>query len=66
MERHLDNLMATVGTTTDSYNAALAQAATYLGGLGETTAQVSDVGLSGRSSSPRPTLLPDHDAHVRR
>ena len=37
------NLMATVGTTTDSYNAALAQAATYLSGLGETTAQVSDV-----------------------
>ena len=35
--------MAMVGTTTDSYNAALAQAATYLGGLGETTAQVSDV-----------------------
>ena len=33
-----------MGTTTDSYNAALAQAATYLGGLGETTAQVSDVG----------------------
>ena len=31
------------GTTTDSYNAALAQAATYLGDLGETTAQVSDV-----------------------
>ena len=38
------NLLATVGTTTDSYNAALAQAATYLSGLGETTAQVSDVG----------------------
>ncbi len=37
------NLMAMVGTTTDSYNAALAQAATYLGGVGETTAQVSDV-----------------------
>ena len=34
-----------IGTTTDSYNAALAQAATYLGGLGETTAQVSDVAL---------------------
>ena len=33
-----------IGSTTDSYNAALAQAATYLGGLGETTAQVSDVG----------------------
>jgi RHS repeat-associated protein len=38
------NLMATVGTTTDSYNAALAQAATYLREVGETTAQVSDVG----------------------
>ncbi len=37
------NLMAIVGTTTDSYNAALAQAATYLGNLGETTAQVGDV-----------------------
>ena len=41
--------------TTDSYNAALAQAATYLGGLGEPTAQVSDVTRSGRSWSPRPT-----------
>jgi RHS repeat-associated protein len=38
------NLIATLGTTTDSYNAALAQAATYLGNLGETTAQVSNVG----------------------
>ena len=38
------NLIATVGTSTDSYNAALTQAATYLGGLGGTTAQVSDVG----------------------
>ena len=38
------NLMATLGTTTDSYNAALAQAATYLGGLGETAAEVGDVG----------------------
>ena len=37
------NLTATLGTTTDSYNAALAQAATYLGGLGYTAAQVSDV-----------------------
>ena len=55
--------MAMVGTTTDSYNAALAQAATYLGGLGETTAQVSDVepalvvpGCPGRCR------VPDHDA----
>ena len=38
-----NNLLATIGTTTDTYNAALGQAATYLGGLGETTAQVSDV-----------------------
>jgi RHS repeat-associated protein len=38
-----DNLLGTLGTTTDSYNAALAQAATYLSGLGETTAQVSAV-----------------------
>jgi RHS repeat-associated protein/uncharacterized repeat protein (TIGR01451 family) len=38
-----NNLLAALGTTTDSYNAALAQAATYLGGLGETTAQVSNV-----------------------
>ena len=37
------NLMAMVGTTTDSYNAALAQAATYLGGVGDTNDQVSDV-----------------------
>ena len=37
------NLLTMVGTTTVSYNAALAQAATYLSGLGETTAQVSDV-----------------------
>jgi RHS repeat-associated protein len=37
------NLMATVGTTTDSYKAALTQAATYLSGLGESATQVSDV-----------------------
>ncbi|HBI43672.1 MAG TPA: hypothetical protein DDY78_12605 [Planctomycetales bacterium] len=37
------NLMATVGTTTDSYNAALAQAATYLSSIGESTSEVSDV-----------------------
>jgi hypothetical protein len=35
--------MAAIGTTTDSYDAALARAATYLGDLGATTAQVSDV-----------------------
>jgi YD repeat-containing protein len=38
------DLMAMVGTTTDSYNAALAQAATYLSGIGETSAEVSNVG----------------------
>jgi len=38
-----NNLLAMVGTTTDSYNEALAQAATYLGGIGETATQVSDV-----------------------
>jgi RHS repeat-associated protein/uncharacterized repeat protein (TIGR01451 family) len=38
------NLMAMVGTTTDAYNAALAQAATYLSNLGETSAEVSNVG----------------------
>ncbi len=39
-----DNLLTSLGSTTDSYNAALAQAATYLGNLGETSAEVSDVG----------------------
>jgi RHS repeat-associated protein len=38
------NLTAGLGDTSDSYDAALAQAATYLGSVGETTAQVSDVG----------------------
>jgi RHS repeat-associated protein len=38
-----NNLVAMVGSTTDTYNAALAQAATYLGGLGETTTQLSDI-----------------------
>jgi RHS repeat-associated protein len=38
------NLVSILGTTTDSYNKALADAATYLGNIGETTAQVSDVG----------------------
>ncbi len=37
------NLMGMLGTTTNSYNAALAQAATYLGSLGESAAEVSDV-----------------------
>jgi RHS repeat-associated protein len=39
------NLMDIVGSSTDDYNAELAQAATYLGSLDETTAQVSDVGV---------------------
>jgi RHS repeat-associated protein len=37
------NLTAGLGTTTDSYNAALAQAATYLGNLGESAATVSNI-----------------------
>ena len=37
------NLSSALGATTDSYNAALAQAATYLGGIGESTDAVSDV-----------------------
>ncbi len=37
------NLMTTVGTTTDSYNAVLAQAATYLGQLGDSTVKISDI-----------------------
>jgi RHS repeat-associated protein len=37
------NLLTMVGGTTDSYNAALDQAATYLGGLGEGAAKISDV-----------------------
>ena len=63
------NLMATVGTTTDSYNAALAQAATYLSGLGETTAQVSDVSnlwsflaAQANASFPTATLTSAVDA----
>ncbi len=36
------NLLTTIGTTTDTYNTAMANAATYLGSLGETSAQVSD------------------------
>lgn len=37
------NLLSILGTTTDSYNAALAHAATYLGDLGGTIAQTSDI-----------------------
>jgi RHS repeat-associated protein len=38
------NLMNMLGSTTDSYDAALAEAATYLGNLGESTSQISDIG----------------------
>ena len=40
-----DNLVAMVGTTNDSFNAALAQAATYLGSIGDSSTTVSDVGV---------------------
>jgi hypothetical protein len=57
------NLLATVGTTTDSYNAALDRAATYLSGLGETIAQVGYVGriwafvvAQADGAFPTPTL----------
>ena len=39
------NLLAAVGSTTDSYNAALAGSATYLSGIGEAAAQTSDVNV---------------------
>ncbi len=65
------NLMGMVGSTTDSYNAALAQAATYLGEIGETTAQVSDVNrlysfLLAQASAtfPTPTLASAVDASL--
>ncbi len=65
------NFLATVGSTTDSYNAALAQAATYLSELGETTAQASDVGLlssflisQAGASYPTPTLTSAVDASL--
>jgi RHS repeat-associated protein len=38
-----NNLLTTIGTTTVSYNAALAKAATYLSGLGEGAEQTSNV-----------------------
>ena len=38
------NLETMLGSTTDSYNAALAQAATYLGNIGESQAQLENVG----------------------
>ncbi len=38
------NLLAQIGSTTTSFNAALAQAATYLGDIGGSIPQISDVG----------------------
>ena len=38
------NAIAGLGDTSDSYSAALAQVATYLGSLGETPSQIGDVG----------------------
>ena len=65
------NLTAMLGPTTDSYNAALAQAATYLGEIGESTAQVSDVSrlysfLLAQASAtfPTPTLASAVDASL--
>ena len=57
-----NNLTAELGTTTNSYNAALANAATYLSSLGETTAQVSDVGrlwgfLESQASASFPNAI---------
>jgi RHS repeat-associated protein len=37
------NVLTMIGSTTDSYNAALASAATYLGEVGENPTEVSDV-----------------------
>jgi len=66
-----NNVLAMIGSTTDSYNATLAQAATYLSGIGETTAQASDVGhlwsflVSQASASfPTPTLTSAIDASL--
>ena len=53
-----DNLLPMVGSTTDSYNAALAQAATYLGNLGETTGR-------GQRCQP-PLFVPDFAGQRRR
>ena len=56
------NLIATLGATSDSYNAALAHAATYLSAIGETTEQTSNVGRlwsflisQANASFPAPT-----------
>jgi RHS repeat-associated protein len=63
------NFLTIVGSTTDSYNAALAQAATYLGSLGEATSEISNVGrlwsfllAQADAAFPTPTLSPTVDA----
>ena len=65
------NLLAMIGSTTDSYNAGLAQASTYLSSLGETTAQDSDVGAlwsflvsQADAEFPTPTLTTVVDASL--
>jgi RHS repeat-associated protein/uncharacterized repeat protein (TIGR01451 family) len=65
------NLLTIIGTTTDSYNAALAQAATYVSGLGETTAEASDVDplwsflvTQAAASFPNTTLTSAVDASL--
>jgi RHS repeat-associated protein/uncharacterized repeat protein (TIGR01451 family) len=66
-----DNLLPGLGTTTDSYNAALAEAATYLSGLGETSVQVSNVSrlwsflvAQANASFPTATLTSVVDASL--
>ncbi|HQU42335.1 MAG TPA: CARDB domain-containing protein, partial [Pirellulales bacterium] len=65
------NLTAALGTTSDAYNAALAQAASYLSGLGDTTSEVSDVSrlwsflvAQANASFPTPTLTSAVDASL--
>ena len=65
------NLLSMISSTTDSYNVALAQAATYLGSLGESTAQVSDIGTlwsflvsQADVEFPTPTLTSAVDASL--
>ncbi|MDR3663972.1 MAG: RHS repeat-associated core domain-containing protein, partial [Mycobacterium sp.] len=65
------NLLGTIGSTTTSYATALDQAATYLGGLGETAAQVSDLNrlwsfliAQANASFPSSTLTSAVDASL--
>jgi RHS repeat-associated protein len=65
------NLTAALGSTSDSYNAALAQAATFLSGLGQTTAEFSNVGrlwsflvAQANAAFPTPTLTSAVDASL--